>query len=100
MQRLTLQSLQNIDYKIEYKNLDDFNTLSKLIGYYFQGTTDEFPISIGKLEPKSDDNGTDNLALHLNYSLLLNMAYFLVYLKQFFQQLHFPYDHVLLLKVC
>ena len=57
-------------YTAEYKNLDDFNTLSKLIGYYFQGTTDEFPISIGKLEPKSDDNGTDNLALHLNYSSL------------------------------
>ena len=57
-------------YTAEYKNLDDFNTLSKLIGYYFQSTTDEFPISIGKLEPKSDDEGIDNLALNLNYCSL------------------------------
>tara|TARA_Y100000766_G_scaffold285550_1_gene310139 strand:- start:4849 stop:7989 length:3141 start_codon:yes stop_codon:yes gene_type:complete len=54
-------------YTAEYKNLDDFNTLSKLIGYYFQGTTHEFPISIGKLEPKSDDKDIDSLALNLNY---------------------------------
>ena len=57
-------------YTAEYKNLDDFNTLSKLIGYYFQNTTHEFPISIGKLEPKSDDKDIDNLALNLNYSSL------------------------------
>ena len=57
-------------YTAEYKNLDDFNTLSKLIGYYFQSTTHEFPISIGKLEPKSDDKDIDNLALNLNYSSL------------------------------
>lgn len=57
-------------YTAEYKNLDDFNTLSKLIGYYFQSTTHEFPISIGKLEPKSEDKDIDNLALNLNYSSL------------------------------
>ena len=57
-------------YTAEYKNLDDFNTLSKLIGYYFQITTHEFPISIGKLEPKSEDKDIDNLALNLNYSSL------------------------------
>ena len=54
-------------YTAEFKNLDDFNTLSKLIGYYFQSTTHEFPISIGKLEPKSDDKGIDNLPLYLDY---------------------------------
>ena len=57
-------------YTAEYKNLDDFNTLSKLIGYYFQNTTYEFPISIGKLEPKSNDKDIDNLELNLNYSSL------------------------------
>ncbi len=57
-------------YTAEYKKLDDFNTLSKLIGYYFQSTTHEFPISIGKLEPKSEDKDIDNLALNLNYSSL------------------------------
>ncbi|MDC3029782.1 UvrD-helicase domain-containing protein [Flavobacteriales bacterium] len=57
-------------YTAEYKKLDDFNTLSKLIGYYFQSTTLEFPISIGRLEPKSDDKDIDNLALNLNYSSL------------------------------
>lgn len=57
-------------YTAEYKNLDDFNTLSKLIGYYFQNTTYEFPISIGKLEPKSNDKDIDNLGLNLNYSSL------------------------------
>lgn len=57
-------------YTAEYKNLDDFNTLSKLIGYYFQSTTHEFPISIGKLEPKSEDKDIYNLALNLNYSSL------------------------------
>ena len=57
-------------YTAEYKKLDDFNTLSKLIGYYFQSTTHEFPISIGRLEPKSEDKDIDNLALNLNYSSL------------------------------
>ena len=57
-------------YTAEYKKLDDFNTLSKLIGYYFQSTTHEFPISIGKLEPKSEDKDIDNLAINLNYSSL------------------------------
>ena len=57
-------------YTAEYKNLDDFNTLSKLIGYYFQNTTYKFPISIGKLEPKSNDKDIDNLELNLNYSSL------------------------------
>ena len=57
-------------YTAEYKKLDDFNTLSKLIGYYFQSATHEFPISIGKLEPKSVDKDIDNLALNLNYSSL------------------------------
>jgi ATP-dependent exoDNAse (exonuclease V) beta subunit len=57
-------------YTAENKNLDDFNTLSKLIGYYFQNTTYEFPISIGKLEPKSNDKDIDNLVLNLNYSSL------------------------------
>ena len=57
-------------YTAEYKNLDDFNTLSKLIGYYFQSTTHEFPISIGRLEPKLEDKDIDNLALNLNYSSL------------------------------
>ena len=57
-------------YTAEYKKLDDFNTLSKLIGYYFQSTTHEFPISIGSLEPKSEDKDIDNLALNLNYSSL------------------------------
>ncbi len=57
-------------YTAEYKNLDDFNTLSKLIGYYFKSATHEFPISIGKLEPKSDDKYIHNLALKINYSSL------------------------------
>ena len=50
-------------YTAEYKKLDDFNTLSKLIGYYFQSTTHEFPISIGRLEPNSDDK--DIITWHL-----------------------------------
>ena len=57
-------------YTAEYKNLYGFNTLSKLIGYYFQNTTYKFPISIGKLESKSHHKDYDNQVLNLNYSSL------------------------------
>ena len=57
-------------YTAEYKSLDDFNTLSKLIGYYFKSKTHEFPISIGKLESKSNKKEINNLTFNLNYSSL------------------------------
>ena len=59
-------------YTAEYKNLEGFNTLSKLIGYYFQSTTHKFPISIGKLESKSNHKECDKQALNLNYTSLSN----------------------------
>ena len=57
-------------YTAEYKNLDKHNTLSKLIGYYFDGTSHSFPVSIGQLVPKSEKENEENQSFRLNYSSL------------------------------